>query len=32
MYINRPFVFVIRENRWGTILFLGKVVDPHRYR
>jgi serine protease inhibitor len=28
MYINKPFVFVIRENRWGTILFLGKVVDP----
>jgi serine protease inhibitor len=28
MYINRPFVFVIRDNRWGTVLFLGKVVNP----
>jgi serine protease inhibitor len=26
--IDRPFVFMIRENRSDTILFLGKVVDP----
>jgi serpin B len=26
--INRPFIFAIRENHSGTILFLGKVVDP----
>lgn len=28
MHVNKPFVFAIRENIWGTILFLGKVVDP----
>ena len=26
--INRPFIFAIRENLSGTILFLGKIVDP----
>lgn len=25
---NRPFVFAIRENHSGTILFIGKVVEP----
>ena len=26
--VDRPFVFVIREKLSGTILFMGKVVDP----
>ena len=26
--INRPFVFAIRERLSGTILFVGKIVDP----
>jgi len=26
--VDRPFLFVIRERLSGTILFLGKVVDP----
>ena len=26
--VDRPFVFVIRERFSGTILFIGKVVDP----
>ena len=28
MHMNSPFVFAIRENIWGTILFLGRVMDP----
>ena len=28
MYIDRPFIFAIREHRSGTILFVGKVVNP----
>jgi serpin B len=27
MYINRPFIFMIRENNSQTILFIGKVVE-----
>ncbi len=28
LVIDRPFVFVIREKYSGTILFMGKVMDP----
>ncbi len=28
MRINRPFIFAIRENHSGTILFIGKIVNP----
>jgi len=28
--IDRPFVFAIRERLSGTILFIGKVVDPSK--
>jgi serine protease inhibitor len=28
MRIDRPFVFVIRERHSGTILFIGKIVEP----
>jgi serpin B len=28
VYVDRPFVFAIRERHSGTILFLGKMLDP----
>jgi serine protease inhibitor len=28
MRVDRPFVFVIRENKSQTILFIGKIVEP----
>jgi serine protease inhibitor len=28
MFINHPFIFAIREHQSGTILFIGKIVEP----
>ena len=28
MLINHPFIFAIRDHRSGTILFIGKIVNP----
>jgi len=28
--IDRPFIFVIRDVESGTILFVGRVVDPSK--
>jgi serine protease inhibitor len=28
MRVDRPFVFAIRENKSGTIVFIGKIVEP----
>ena len=28
IYMNKPFVFTIREASSNTILFMGKIIDP----
>ena len=28
MKVNRPFLFAIKENNSGTIMFMGKIVEP----
>jgi serpin B len=28
MRVDRPFIFLIRENKSQTILFIGKVLEP----
>ena len=29
--VNRPFVFVIRDNATGAIHFIGKIMEPQGY-
>ena len=29
MQVDHPFILVIRENHSGTLLFMGKIVEPN---
>lgn len=29
MRVNRPFIFIIRESNSGSILFMGKIINPN---
>ncbi len=30
IYLNRPFIFAIRDNATGAVLFLGRIADPSK--
>lgn len=27
-HLDRPFIYVIRDNETGALLFIGKILDP----